>query len=118
MAGAPVTDWRLYDTIYTERYLGLPSENEEGYRLSSPVHYAANLKAKLHARTQHRRRQRVVPEHPANDQRATSARAPFELLIYPQKTHAVTGPARSHMLESIAAFFEQNLKLGTELNSP
>ena len=47
IAGAPVTNWRNYDTIYTERYLGLPSENAEGYRASSPVDYAAKLKAKL-----------------------------------------------------------------------
>ena len=47
IAGAPVTNWRNYDTIYTERYLGLPSENAEGYRLSSAVTYAGNLKAKL-----------------------------------------------------------------------
>ena len=47
IAGAPVTNWRNYDTIYTERYLGLPSENPEGYRASSPVDYAAKLKSKL-----------------------------------------------------------------------
>ena len=45
MAGAPVTNWRNYDTIYTERYLGLPSENADGYESSSPVEYAAKLKA-------------------------------------------------------------------------
>ena len=47
IAGAPVTNWHNYDTIYTERYLGLPSENAEGYRASSAVEYAAKLKAKL-----------------------------------------------------------------------
>jgi len=46
-AGAPVTDWRQYDTIYTERYMGLPQENEKGYRESSPVTQAAGLKGKL-----------------------------------------------------------------------
>ncbi|HEX2681996.1 MAG TPA: S9 family peptidase, partial [Candidatus Dormibacteraeota bacterium] len=44
---APVTDWRFYDTIYTERYLGQPAQNEKGYEESSPVKYAANLKGKL-----------------------------------------------------------------------
>jgi dipeptidyl-peptidase-4 len=46
-AGGPVTDWRYYDSIYTERYLGLPQKNEMGYRDSSPVKYAAHLKGKL-----------------------------------------------------------------------
>ncbi len=46
-AGAPVTDWRQYDTIYTERYMGTPQENPEGYRDSSPVNFAAGLQGKL-----------------------------------------------------------------------
>jgi dipeptidyl-peptidase-4 len=46
-AGSPVTDWRQYDTIYTERYMGTPQENPEGYKNSSPVHFAANLRGKL-----------------------------------------------------------------------
>src|SRR5260370_9252597 len=46
-AGGPVTDWRYYDSIYTERYLGLPQKNEKGYQDSSPVKYAAQLKGKV-----------------------------------------------------------------------
>ncbi len=38
IAGAPVTDWRNYDSIYTERYMGLPDGNPEGYKRSSPQH--------------------------------------------------------------------------------
>jgi dipeptidyl-peptidase 4 len=47
VAVAPVTDWRMYDTIYTERYMGTPEENPEGYKDSSPVTYAAQLRGKL-----------------------------------------------------------------------
>ncbi|HXZ20559.1 MAG TPA: prolyl oligopeptidase family serine peptidase, partial [Candidatus Acidoferrales bacterium] len=46
-AGAPVTDWRQYDSIYTERYMGLPDQNAEGYRVSSPVAHADGLQGKL-----------------------------------------------------------------------
>ena len=46
-AGAPVTDWRQYDTIYTERYMGTPEENPQGYANASPVNYAAGLQGKL-----------------------------------------------------------------------
>ncbi len=46
-AGGPVTDWHYYDSIYTERYLGLLPQNEESYQESSPVKNAANLKGKL-----------------------------------------------------------------------
>jgi dipeptidyl-peptidase-4 len=46
-AGGPVTDWHYYDTIYTERYMGLPDKNPEGYKESSPVTHAAGLKGKL-----------------------------------------------------------------------
>lgn len=43
IAGAPVTNWLLYDTGYTERYMGLPEENEEGYRLSSVLSYSKHF---------------------------------------------------------------------------
>ena len=46
-AGGPVTDWHFYDTIYTERYMGLPKQHEEDYVNSAPVKYASGLKGKL-----------------------------------------------------------------------
>ncbi|MDX2149268.1 MAG: DPP IV N-terminal domain-containing protein [Bryobacteraceae bacterium] len=110
IAGAAVTDWRQYDTIYTERYLGLPQENEEGYRLSSPVHYAANLKGQL------------MLVHNIGDDNVhfsnamqmidalEKANKQFDLVIYPQKAHGVTGPVRRHMNEAMLAFFERTLK--------
>ncbi|MEB0215755.1 MULTISPECIES: S9 family peptidase [unclassified Undibacterium] len=47
MVGAPVTDWRLYDSVYTERYMGLPSENQAGYERSSVLQAAAQLHGKI-----------------------------------------------------------------------
>ena len=47
VAGAPVTDWHLYDSIYTERYMGLPKENADGYNRTSVIKAASNLKGKL-----------------------------------------------------------------------
>jgi dipeptidyl-peptidase-4 len=47
VAGAPVTDWKFYDTIYTERYMGTPQSNPKGYEASSPLARAADLKAEL-----------------------------------------------------------------------
>jgi len=47
IAGAPVTDWHLYDSIYTERYMGLPADNQAGYESSSVLKAAGNLSGKL-----------------------------------------------------------------------
>jgi dipeptidyl-peptidase-4 len=47
IAVAFVSDQRLYDTIYQERYMGLPADNEEGYRLGSPITHAAGLEGDL-----------------------------------------------------------------------
>lgn len=109
-AGAAVTDWRNYDTIYTERYLGLPAENEQGYRDSSPVHAAANLKGKL------------LLIHNIEDDNVLFANAlqmmnalqlagkSFETLIYPQKSHGLTGRAGRHRWAEQTRFFEQALR--------
>lgn len=110
VAGAAVTDWRNYDTIYTERYLGLPQENEEGYKSSSPVTAASNLKGKL------------LLIHNIGDDNVLFANAlqmtnalqlagrQFDLQVYPQKSHGVSGKARAHMLETATAFFVDALK--------
>jgi len=47
ISGGPVTDWRLYDTIYTERYMGLPEENKAGYNAGALMTYASNLTGRL-----------------------------------------------------------------------
>jgi dipeptidyl-peptidase-4 len=109
IAGAPVTNWLNYDTIYTERYLGLPEENEEAYRASSPIHMAANLQAPL-----------LLVHNYGDDnvlfqqsfQMAAELQKEgklYESLIYPQRTHGVTGPIRKHLLESMTRFFERHL---------
>lgn len=109
-AGAAVTDWRNYDTIYTERYLGLPEDNEQGYRESSPVHFAANLKGRL------------LLIHNIEDDNVLFANAlqmmnalqmagkSFETLIYPQKSHGLTGRASQHRWQEQTRFFEEALR--------
>ena len=47
VSGAPVTDWRFYDTCYTERYMGLPQENEEGYKASSTLGHLGGIEGSL-----------------------------------------------------------------------
>ena len=71
-AGAPVTSWINYDTIYTERYMGLPKDNPDGYKDTALPPKAAESEGQADARAQFRRRQRAVPEHAANDQRAAT----------------------------------------------
>jgi dipeptidyl-peptidase-4 len=110
IAGAPVTDWRNYDTIYTERYLGLPQENDEGYRQSSPVTHAANLKSKL-LLVHNYGDDNVLFQHTFQMADALQrAGKQFELMIYPQKAHGVSGPARLHLNQLMTSFFERTLK--------
>ncbi len=112
VAGAPVTDWRHYDTIYTERYMGLPSDNEEGYQRSSPVHQAASLKGKLmliHCSEDDNVLFQNTFQMAAALQRAGKH---FSLAVYPIKAHGVTGPLRKHLYETIVGFFEEHLGPG------
>jgi len=110
IAGAPVTDWHNYDSIYTERYMGLPEENAEGYKRSSPQTHAGELKARL--MLVHNMEDDNV--HFQNTLQMANAleRAgkQFQMLVYPQKAHGVTGAARKQMYEAMAEFFDRALK--------
>ena len=92
IAGAPVTDWRLYDTIYTERYMGLPSENKEGYDKSSVVRAAANLHGKLlivHGMIDDNVHMQNSAQFIDALQRANKD---FEIMVYPRSRHGIGGP--------------------------
>ena len=107
---APVTDWRLYDTIYTERYMWIPQENAEGYRLSSPQHHVPTLKATL--LLVHGTGDDNV--HPQNTiqlvDKLTAARKPFFMLMYPNRTHSISGgPTQAHLFEMLTRFLDENL---------
>ena len=109
-AGGPVTDWRYYDSIYTERYLGLPQKNEKGYRDSSPVKYAAQLKGKL------------LIAHGTGDDNVHFANTLtvinelieagkyVEVLAFPGRGHGVSDPpARRVLMQRVTQLFLDNL---------
>jgi dipeptidyl-peptidase-4 len=109
-AGAPVTDWRYYDTIYTERYMGLPENNPDGYTDSSPVSYADGLRGKL------------LIAHASGDDNVhfgntlaladafVDAQKYAEFLLYAGRGHGITdAPARIHIFNRVTQFFLENL---------
>jgi len=109
IAGAPVTDWRNYDSIYTERYMGLPDDNPEGYKRSSPLTNASQIKARLlvmhnieddNVHFQNSMQLAHVLEQDGKQ---------FRMIVYPQKTHGVFGPIRRQMYHAMLDFFEQSL---------
>lgn len=110
IAGAPVTHWRNYDTIYTERYMGLPAENADAYERASALTKAADLNAKLllvhNLEDDNVHFQNTVQVMDALEH----AGKPFELMLYPQKEHPVTGTVRAHLYETMTEFFERNVK--------
>jgi len=109
IAGAPVTDWRNYDSIYTERYMGLPDENPEGYKRSSPQTKADQISAQLlilhnleddNVHFQNTLQMANVLEHHSKQ---------FRMLVYPQKSHGVGGPLRRQMYQTMLDFFDKSL---------
>ena len=109
VAGAPVTDWRNYDTIYTERYLGLPEENPDGYRDSSPVHFASRLEG--HVLLIHNiEDDNVLFQNTLQMAKALQdAGKLFDMMVYPQKSHGVTGSAREHLYRTVVDYFRRRL---------
>jgi dipeptidyl-peptidase-4 len=111
VAVAPVTDWRNYDSIYTERYMSEPAEFPDGYRDFSVVNSAAKLKGRL------------LLVHGTGDdnvhiensvqfvQKLIEAGIPYDLQVYPRKTHSIAGAdVRTHLFNRILAQFENYLK--------
>jgi dipeptidyl-peptidase-4 len=110
VAGAPVTDWKLYDSIWTERYLDLPQDNPDGYRDSSPVTYSANLKDRLlivHGLADNN-------VHPNNSILLTDelvkAGLQFEQAFYPGQTHGFAGLSLRNFFQRMTDFFERELQ--------
>jgi dipeptidyl-peptidase-4 len=110
IAGAPVTNFANYDTIYTERYMGLPAENPDGYRKTNLSLSAGKLKGSLLI-IHNLQDDNVLFQNTLQMADALErAGSKFEMLVYPQKSHGVSGPARRQMLESMMDFFERTLK--------
>jgi dipeptidyl-peptidase-4 len=115
VAGAPVTNWRDYDSIYTERYMGLPSENAQNYRDDSAVTSAANLHGRiliLHGTGDDN-------VHLENDtqfiQKLIEAGIPYDYNIFPRQLHGVTGTNnQTQLFGAVLEHFERYLMPGTE----
>ena len=110
VAGAPVTDWHNYDTIYTERYMGTPDANKRGYDASSNVKNASKLAGKLLI-VHNIEDDNVLFQNSMQMANALErADKEFFMQLYPQKSHGVAGPLRKPLYEMMTDFFDANLK--------
>jgi len=110
VAIAPVTDWRFYDSVYTERFMRTPKENENGYNASSPLKLANNLQGRL-----------LLIHGTADDnvhfqntlyyvKALEEAGKQFDMQIYPDKNHSILGTeTRLHLYNRIVDFLNKNL---------
>lgn len=98
IVGAPVTDWRLYDTIYTERYMGLLEDNEEGYIKGSPNTHAAKLEGKMLIAHSSMDENVHVQNTMQLVKALTDAGKDADLRIYPPGTHGVAYNGPSYVL--------------------
>lgn len=111
---APVPDQRLYDTIYQERYMGLPQDNVSGYQLGSPINFAEGLEGRLlvvHGsgddNVHYQGTERLV-------NRLVELGKSFDTMVYPNRTHAISeGPGTTpHIHHLIARYFLEHLPPG------
>ncbi len=109
---APVTTWRFYDTIYTERYLSTPQKNPEGYDEGSPINYADRLRPEQDLLIVHGSADDNV--HFQNTMQMVEALqeagSQFELMVYPGHAHGIAGgDTRLHLFTMLTDFLEENL---------
>jgi len=110
IAVAPVTNWRFYDSVYTERYMQTPQENENGYDSNSPINYVSKLKGSyllVHGsaddNVHYQNTMRMIES-------LVQANKQFDLFIYPDKNHGIYGGnTRLHLYNKMTKFIEENL---------
>ena len=110
IAVAPVTNWRYYDSIYTERYMRTPQENATGYDDNSPINHVSKLKGKyllVHGSADDN-------VHYQNTMEMTNAlvnaNKDFDMFIYPNKNHGIYGGyTRLHLFRKMTNFIKENL---------
>ena len=110
IAGGTVADWRDYDSIYTERYMGTPQNNPEGYKQSAPVNAAKNLHGKLlliHGAIDDNVHMQNTIQFIYELQMAGKQ---FQLMLYPKSRHGVTDPLLlKHMRQMMLDYIVENL---------
>ncbi len=110
IAVAPVTNWRYYDNIYTERFMRTPQENPEGYDQNSPLYFADSLSGNL-----------LIVHGSADDnvhvqntmefiERLVQADKQFDMMIYTNRNHSIFGKnTRYHLFNKMTNFLKENL---------
>ena len=110
IAVAPVTNWRFYDTIYTERYMRTPQENPDGYDLNSPINYITQLRGNyllVHGSADDNVHYQNTMEMIST---LVNENKQFDLFIYPDKNHGIYGgKTRLHLMTKITDFVMNNL---------
>ena len=110
VAGGPVIDWKWYEVMYGERYMGTPQNNPEGYAKTSLISKAKNLKGKLQIITGYNDNT-VVPQHCLSFLDACiKAGTQPDFFAYPGEEHNMRGHASVHLHERITQYFEDYLK--------
>jgi dipeptidyl-peptidase-4 len=110
IAVAPVTNWRFYDSVYTERYMGLPQDNALGYDNNSPINHVDDLKGKyllIHGTGDDN-------VHTQNSiemiEKLVQANKQFDMMFYPDKNHGIYGGNTSlHLYTLMSKFVKENL---------
>jgi dipeptidyl-peptidase 4 len=110
IAVAPVTNWRFYDSVYTERFMGLPQDNPLGYDSNSPINYVDRLKGKL-----------LIVHGTGDDnvhlqnsmemiEKLVQANKQFDMMFYPDKNHGIYGGNTSlHLFTKLTNYLKENL---------
>jgi dipeptidyl-peptidase 4 len=118
IAGGSVTDFRDYDSIYTERYMGLPQRNPDGYKNSAPRFFAKDLSGKillLHGLIDENVHVQNTIQFAYELQKAGK---PFEMMLYPKQRHGIVDPALVYHMRSLMLDFTMRTLTPTGATAP